>query len=143
MLGAIEGTDLATIVGAVCVAVGAISTPFGLLARALLKRMDHQAVRLEQVNRAVNHQADDQPTLIERVIAIEAAATEHNAVAAELGERVGRIEEHGTERHLENTEKFDLIIDRLDKVERAQQAAASAVVIAEQAETDRREHDGS
>lgn len=38
---------------------------------AVLVRQGKMRVSVEQINRAVNHQGDDKPTLVERVIGIE------------------------------------------------------------------------
>lgn len=82
--------------------------------------------------------------------AVDSSATGHlvkyhlgpNGTTTPMHVRV--TENHDTElrHHKQNTEKLDAVIDRLEKVEQAQQAAATAVVVAEDAANDRREHDG-
>lgn len=59
---------------------------------------------VSQINRAVNHQDDGAPTLVQRVIGLEEAQAAHNETARKLEQRVQRIEILGTTRHDENTE---------------------------------------
>lgn len=59
---------------------------------------------VSQINRAVNHQEADAPTLVQRVIGLEQAQHAHNETAQKLEQRVQRIEILGTTRHDENVE---------------------------------------
>lgn len=99
-----EPADLAMLIGAL---VG-ILAPLG----AFVWTMFRVARGVSQINRAVNHQGPDEPTLVERVKTIEARFDTHDDRAASLGERVQRLEILGTSRH-------DEVVAGLAKLERA------------------------
>lgn len=95
VLAEIDGGDLAVIIGGCVAAVGVISTPTAVLMRAVFKRMDRQSESLEQVNRAVNHQAVGEPTLVQRVKDLEDRQIRHetNGVRRhdELKDSIGSV----------------------------------------------------
>lgn len=102
LVAEIDGGDLAVIIGGCVAAVGVISTPTGLLMRAVFKRMDRQSEALEQVNKAVNHQADGEPTLVQRV--------------KDLEERQIRHETNGVRRHTELTDAVGSVATEVRKL---------------------------
>lgn len=86
---AIEGSDVAVIIGVLSGALAALAA-FTLTIFRIAQTM---AGDLRSINRAVNHQDPNAPTLIERVKGIEAGQAAHNAAALLVSERVQRIEE--------------------------------------------------
>lgn len=107
-----------------------------------------------QINRAVRSIARWVEGLVELAkkafsVAVDESATGHlvhyhlgpNGETPALHKRVTDNQAVELEHHRENTEKFDKVFAELEKVTTAQRAAATAVVVAEQVETDRREHD--
>lgn len=120
-----EPNDLAILIGAMVGGLGALG--------AFVWTMFRVARGVAQINRAVNHADPDEPTLRERVISIEQRFDAHDARAAQLGERVQRLEILGTTRH-------DEVLGALGKVEKAvgRLATRTSKVEATQRESRRR-----
>ena len=84
---AIEGSDVAVIIGVLSGALGAL-TAFTLTIFRIAQTM---AGDLRSINRAVNHQDPSAPTLIDRVKGIEAGQVAHNVAALLVSERVDDV----------------------------------------------------
>jgi hypothetical protein len=114
-----EPADLAMLIGAL---VG-ILAPLGVFVWTMFR----VARGVSQINRAVNHQAPGDPTLVQRVIAIEERFAGHDDRAARLGDRVGRLEVLGTTRH-------DEVIAGLAKLERSMSRLGARTAKVEQSQ---------